>query len=109
MCYIISITLLIALIILFIKHVNTKSDLGNCLLDLEDAYKDLKTDQFERGHTDIGGMKAKYFTKKKAEKEKMLDEYVKKVQATRKKLGKEPIIYSNVNKTWDINKEKDDG
>ena len=96
------IILLILLIIQFLNYVNIRDELLHALIDLENAYEDLDIDQFEKGVTDIGGLKAKYMTSNKKDRAKLLDDYIRNIQANRKRLGKTPIKYSEVTKTWKL-------
>ena len=100
------ISLLILLIIQFIKYVNIRDELLHALIDLEEAYDKLDTDQFEKGFTDIGGLQARYMTSNKQDRDKLLDEYIQRIQVNRKNLGKSPIVYSKVTKTWKLDKSK---
>ncbi len=45
-------------------------------------------------------------TSNKKDRAKLLDDYVQSIQANRKKLGKTPIKYSEVTKTWKIDNSK---
>ncbi len=73
---------------------------------MEKAYDDLEIDQFEKGFTDIGGLKARYMTSRKKDRAIILDDYIKSIQENRKRLGKTPIIYSGITKTWKIDSSK---
>ena len=44
---------------------------------MEKAYDDLEIDQFEKGFTDIGGLKARYMTSRKKDRAIILDDYIK--------------------------------
>ena len=98
------ILLFLVLAIQLIKYRSMKMDFLNSILDLETAYEKLGLDQFEIGYTDIGGIKAKYMSKNKKDKAEMLDEYISKLQANRRRLGKEPIKYSETTKIWIVDK-----
>ena len=97
------VSLFILLVIQFIKYVNIRDELLHALIDLEEAYDALNIDQFDdKGVTDIGGLQAQYMTSNKKDRAKLLDDYVNKIQRNRKQLGKPPIKYSEVSKTWKL-------
>ena len=96
------IILVILLIVQFFKFNDIKDELLHALIDLEEAYDKLDIDQFEKGFTDIAGLQAKYMTSNKKDRAKLLDDYVQNIQLNRKRLGKTPIKYSEVTKTWKL-------
>jgi len=98
--------LVILLVAQFFKYNNIRDELLHALIDLEEAYNDLGIDQFEKGFTDIGGLKARYMTSRKKDRAKILDDYIKSIQENRKRLGKTPIKYSEITKTWKIDNIK---
>ena len=95
-------SVLVLLIIYYLKYMAIRDELLHALIDLEEAYDDLNIDQFDKGFTDIGGLRAQYMTSNKKDRAKLLDTYINKIQINRKKLSKPPIKYSEITKTWKL-------
>ncbi|WP_201353732.1 hypothetical protein [Hydrogenimonas urashimensis] len=79
------------LIYLFVKYIALKDAFGHALIDLDEAYEKLGTDQFETGVTDIGGWKARLFRRSSKRRKEYLVNYLAEKSEARKRLGKPPI------------------